>query len=368
VAVDVIVGFQPVGKTAKMPAGSTISQAAKQAGIGIRSECGGKGSCGKCKVIVRNSNAVSETTQTEKEHLSRSEIEADYRLACQTEILRDVTIEVPPESQLESRKIQILGLERKTALNPSLKKYHIELLEPTLSDTTPDLERLLTCLEREDKNLHSVAIDYRVLTDLPITLRRADWNIAVILWDDTKIVDVEPIAKSSDIFGLAVDIGTSKIVGHLVNLISGDTTAIESVENPQIVFGDDIITRITFAASDNTNLQTLRELLVDSVNKLLRRTCAKAKVDPSRVYHVVAVGNTAMHHFFLGIKPENIAISPFTPAVKRRVDVDAKDLQIEMALGGLIAIMEFTTGMETIVWKSCTRATSILNRRPRSTR
>jgi uncharacterized 2Fe-2S/4Fe-4S cluster protein (DUF4445 family) len=345
VIVDVAVDFEPEGKIAQLPVGSTVAEAAKQAKVGIRSECGGQGSCGKCKVIVRNPSAVGEITQAERSHLSQVELESGYRLACQTKVLRDVTIEIPPASRVESRKIQVLGLERKTELNPSLKKFCLMLPEPTLSDATPDLERLLEGLSRESKTRRPLEIDYEILKELPTILRKANWNVAVVLWDDSRIIDVEPADKSPDLFGLAVDIGTSKIVGHLVNLTSGETVAIGSIENPQIVHGEDIITRIAFASADDANLQTLQGLLVDGVNKVLREACAKAKVDPLRIYHVVGVGNTAMHHFFLGIKPKNVAVSPFTPAVKRQVDVSARTLRIETAPTGIITFLPNIAGL-----------------------
>jgi uncharacterized 2Fe-2S/4Fe-4S cluster protein (DUF4445 family) len=343
--VDVTVDFEPEGKTAQLPVGSTIAEAAQKAKVGIRSECGGQGSCGKCRVIVRNPSAVSETTQAERSHLSQAELESGYRLACQTKILRDVKIGIPPASRVESRKIQILGLERKTELNPSLKKFYLMLPEPTLSDATPDLERLLECLSRESKTRRPLEIDYKILKDLPTILRKAHWNVAAVLWDDARIIDVEPADKSPDLFGLAVDIGTSKIVGHLMNLTSGETIAIGSVENPQIVHGEDVITRIAFAATDDANLQTLQGLLADGVNKVLREACTKVKVYPRRVYHLVGVGNTAMHHFFLGIKPKNVAVSPFTPAVKRQVDVSARTLRIEMAPTGIITFLPNIAGL-----------------------
>jgi uncharacterized 2Fe-2S/4Fe-4S cluster protein (DUF4445 family) len=343
--VDVTVDFEPKGKTAQMPVGSTIAEAAQQVKVGIRSECGGQGSCGKCRVLVRNPSAVGEITQAERSHLSQVELESGYRLACQTKILRDVTIEIPAASRVESRKIQVLGLERKTELNPSLKKFYLMLPEPTLSDATPDLERLLEGLSKESKPRHPLKIDYDILKELPTILRKAHWNVAVVLWNNSRIIDVEPADKSPDFFGLAVDIGTSKIVGHLVNLTSGETVAIGSIENPQIVHGEDIITRIAFASTDDANLQTLQGLLIDGVNKVLREACAKAKVDPLRVYHVVGVGNTAMHHFFLGIKPKNVAVSPFTPAVKRQVDVSARTLRMETASTGIITFLPNIAGL-----------------------
>jgi len=340
----VTVVFEPEGKRIETSLGNTVSQVAEEAGVGIRSECGGEGLCGKCRVIIKNSEAVSEATEAERKHLLQPEIDSGYRLACQTRITRNVTVMIPPESRLESRKIQVLGLERKVKLNPYMKKFHLELPKPTLSDIRPDLERVLDALSQQNKKVGSLEIDYEILKKLPNIFRDANWDVTVTVWDDHRIVAVEPGDTSTDLYGFAVDIGTSKIVGHLVDLRSGKTVAIGSIENPQIIHGEDVITRITFATVNNANLETLQKLAVDGVNKVLHQACTKAMVDPSRVYYVTVVGNTAMHHFFLGIQPKYVALSPFTPAVKRQTNVAAKELKIGINPRGPITFLPIIAG------------------------
>jgi len=338
---NVTVVFEPEGRRVGVPFGSTIFYAAKEAGIGIRSECGGKGSCGKCKIIVKNSRAVSKVTKAERKHLSKSEIKLGYRLACQTRILKDVTVIIPPESLLEHRKIQLLGLERKVELNPSVKKFHLLLSKPTLSNIKPDLERLIDSLPQQTPDLE---IDYEVLKKLPDILRDANWGVTVTVWGDHRIVAIEPSDTSSDLFGFAVDIGTSKIVGHLVDLTSGKTVSVGSIENPQIIHGEDVMTRITFATTNNANLETLQRLVIDGINSVLHEVCEKARVDPNAVYEVVAVGNTAMHHFFLGIQPKYVALSPYTPALKRPISLAAKELNIKVNRGGIVTVLPIIAG------------------------
>jgi len=338
---DVTIVFEPEGKRIRTSLGATVYRVAKEAGVGIRSECGGTGTCGKCRVIIRNSNAVSRVTEAERKHLSRSEIDNGYRLACQTKILRNVTVMIPPESRLEHRKIQVLGLEKKVELNPSVKKFHLLLPKPTLSDIKPDLERLIGFLPQQTSSLE---IDYEILKELPNTLRDANWNVTVTIWNNCRIVAVEPGDTSSDLFGFAIDIGTSKIVGHLVDLTSGKTVAIGSIENPQIIHGEDVMTRITFATTNNANLETLQKLVIDGINSVLHEVCEKARVNPSKVYEVVAVGNTAMHHFFLGIQPKYVALSPYTPALKRPISLVAKELNIKVNRGGILTILPLIAG------------------------
>jgi len=341
---NVTVVFEPEGRKVRVPFGSTIFYAAKEVGIGIRSECGGKGSCGKCKIIIKNSRAVSKVTKAERKHLSKSEIKLGYRLACQTITLRNVTVMIPPESRLESRKIQVLGLERKVGLNPSLNKFHVLLPKPTLSDIKPDLERLLDILSKQIQNVGDLEIDYEILKKLPSILRDANWDITVTVWGDHRIVAVEPGDTSNYLFGVAVDIGTSKIVGHLVDLTSGKTVAVGSIENPQIIHGEDVMTRITFSTTNNANLETLQKLVIDGINSVLYEVCEKARVDPTAVYEVVAVGNTAMHHFFLGIQPKYVALSPYTPALKRPISLAAKELNIKVNRGGIVTFLPLIAG------------------------
>jgi len=341
---DVTVVFEPEGKRIKTSLRSTVFQVAKEANVSIRSECGGKGLCGKCRAIIRNSNAVSEVTESERTHLGQSEIDSGYRLACQTKILRNVTVMIPPESGSELREIRVPSLERKVKLNPFVKKCHVILPKPTLSDFRSDFERLLDALSQQNQKFASLEIDYEILKKLPSTFRSANWHVTVIVWNDSRIVSVEPGDTSTSLFGFAVDIGTSKIVGLLVDLLSGKTVAIGSIENPQVIHGEDVMTRITFSTVNKTHLEALQKLVVDGVNKILYQTCAEGKVNPHSVYHVVVVGNTAMHHLFLGIEPKYIALSPFTPAVKRQICATARELKIETNPRGLITFLPIIAG------------------------
>ena len=336
--------FEPDGRKVKVPSGSTVFQAAKEAGVGIRSECGGKGACGKCKIIIKDSKVVNEVTEVERKYLSRLEIDSGYRLACQSRIRGNVTVIIPLESRLVTRKFQLEGLERQVELKPAVKKFHVRLPKPTLSAVRPDLERLLDALSQQVLNAGELEIDYEILRELPKILRDADWSVTVTVWDGRKVIAVEPGDTSSELFGFAVDIGTSKIVGHLVNLRTGETVGVGAIENPQIMHGEDIITRLTFAINDEAGLRTLQKLAIEGVNKLIREVCVNARVNSSNVYEVVAVGNTAMHHLLLAIQPKYVTLSPFTPAVKKKVSVATKELNIGVSRGGLLTFLPLIAG------------------------
>jgi len=338
-----VVVFEPDGRKVSVPIGGTILQVAKEAGINIRSECGGKGLCGKCKVVIKDFKALSKLTEVEKEFLSESEIGFGYRLACQAKILRDVTVIVPPEGRLGFRRIQVTGIERSVKLNPAVKKLHVILPEPTLSDIRPDYERLLDTLSNVTK-ADNLEIDYETLKKLPDILRDASFDVTVTIWNNQRIISVEPRDTSNELLGFAVDIGTSKIVGYLVDLTSGETLEISSVENPQVTYGEDIITRITFAIAKARNLKILQKLVVDAINKVLDEICRRTNVNPHKIYEVVVVGNTAMHHFFLGIQPKYTAFSPYVPTVKRQINVEARRMSININPSGIVTVLPIIAG------------------------
>jgi len=335
--------FEPEGRSVRIALGTTIFQAASEVGVGIRSECGGKGICGKCRIVVQDKGSLSEVTAAEIKHLSSSEIDSGYRLACQSLVRRNVVVAIPPESRIGARKIQITGLERPVPLNPLVKKFHIVLRKPTLSDVTPDFERLLDCL-KDTYGFERLETDYKLLMKLPNVLRDANWDITVTLWNDREIIAVEKGDTSKKLLGLAIDIGTSKIVGYVVDLTIGKTIGIGSIENPQVTYGEDILSRITFAMADDEKLEALQRLVVEGINELINKVCAEANANPDDIYEATVVGNTAMHHLFLAIQPKHLALSPYTPAVRGPMNIYAKELNIRMNPNGIIHVLPVIAG------------------------
>jgi uncharacterized 2Fe-2S/4Fe-4S cluster protein (DUF4445 family) len=340
----ITVMFEPTGRKINVKPGVSLLEAAHEAGVTIRSECGGKGECGKCRVIVRDKGAFTEITEEEEKHLSPGEIDLGYRLACRTILKKSTKVTIPEESRILARKIQVSGLEIALQPKPYVKKLRIKLAKPTLLDARPDLERLIDSV----KNAHGFAeleIGYGALRELPAILRQAEWDVTAVLLGDRQIISVEAGDTSDKIFGLAVDIGTSKIVGCLVDLSTGKTLSTSFVENPQIIHGEDVVSRIAFSANDADRLQTLQKLLVEGTNSVLSHVCAQAGVHPPNVYEVTVVANTAMHHFFLGINPKYVAISPFTPALKRSINVKARELGINMCPEGNVHVPPVIAGL-----------------------
>ncbi|MEM0057899.1 MAG: ASKHA domain-containing protein [Candidatus Bathyarchaeia archaeon] len=338
---NVEVTFEPISKRVLVNAGTTVLQAANEAGISLTTECGGKGTCGKCRVIVGKPECLSELTDSERRHLSTFEVSQGYRLACQAKVLRSTTIMLPAESHLGTRRFQATGLERVLTPKPAVKKVHVKMSKPTLSDIRPDYERLVDALP---PIYQQAEVAHEVLKEIPTIIRQSNFDVTATIWSGRRIISVESGDTSEKVFGLAVDIGTSKIVCHLVDLVNGKTLDIESAENPQLVYGEDIISRITFATADPKNLETLQKALVNVINKIVGKICRRQGIERGQIYEAVVVGNTAMHHLFLGIQPKYVALSPFTPAVKKQLNVEASKLKIRIKPSGIVTILPVIAG------------------------
>ncbi|MGC8544221.1 MAG: ASKHA domain-containing protein, partial [Vulcanisaeta sp.] len=310
-------------------------QAIWRAGLGIRTECGGFGICGKDRVIIIKGNEnLNSLTKSELEHLTKDEVNKGYRLACQARVFGDVTIYIPEESRVKptERKVSSQGFMRQISINPIIKVIKVQLPPPSLEDQRPDFDRLVDTLRNIVKlnNIKpdNIKIDLNLLKDLPFKLRTYNWYLNVILWDD-EIISIEPGALNLDVYGVGVDIGTSKIVVHLINLSTGEIKAVKYMENPQLAYGEDIITRMTFAEMNPNNPKTLQNLVINAINELIEKAARDAKVPLGRIFEIMIVGNTTMHHFFLGLPTKFLGKSPFLPVTGKLISVKAKELGLK---------------------------------------
>lgn len=338
---NVTVTFEPEGKTVS-DSSRTLLELARGANVGLRGECGGVGVCGKCRVqIVRVYGALNEPTEKEKEHLTGAELSDGYRLGCQARVLSGkCTVYIPPESRTEKRSISGIGLDEDVPLAPAVKKVHLNLSRPTFDDTQSDLERLEGALSHGGATLD---IPLETLSHLPATLREADWDVTVALWED-RVLAVEPGDTTDRIFGIAIDIGSSKIICHLVDLVSGETIARSNAENPQVMYGEDVVSRITYASRSPEHLKKLQSLVVETINTQIAAVCDQSKTSPEQIYELVFVGNSVMHHLFLGIMPKYIGVAPFIPAVRHQVSYQAKDLGLGIHREGMVTAIPLIGG------------------------
>ncbi len=336
------VEFQPSGRKVEVDRGTTILQAAHEAEVLIQSVCGGKGTCGKCKVIIQEESTrnLDELTEAERLHLTPQEIEAGYRLACQVRIAGNVTLTVPLESLCLAHKILVEGTEKAVAFDPLTKVIRVKIPPPTIRDQRSDLTRLTDKLrEATGKKLKC---NLEILRKLPEKLRKADWKVSAIVWDD-EILDVKP-SEEKGLFGLALDIGTTSLAGYLVDLTNGKTVCACAMPNPQIAYGDDVISRIGYANLHEDGLEKLRKAVVNGINEIVDDLCRRAGIRNMDIYDSVFVGNTLMHHLFFGLNPKYLAIAPYVPVAQNSISVKAEKAEINVNQNSYVTFLPSIAG------------------------
>jgi len=319
--------FQPTGRRGKVEEGKTVLETSRELGVEIESLCGGEKTCGKCRVKLLE-GGLSPFTDEEGEFINETDRAAGYRLGCAARIRGDVLLFVPEESRVGKQVVRKAATERAIDLKPAISLHYIELSPPTSHDTLGDFDRLKKTLA-EKYNVPSLQIDYPALLKLPTALRRENWKATVVLWMGKEIIDIKP-GKVDEAYGLAVDIGTTTVAGYLCSLRSGRVIATESMMNPQVTFGEDVMSRMTYAITHEDGSERVHGSIIDGLNRLIRTIAEGCRLSPDDILELTVVGNTAMHHFFLKINPEYVGVAPFIPAIHRSVDVKARDLGLHV--------------------------------------
>jgi len=328
---DYIIDFEPIGWKGKCQNSESILACARRSGLDVISVCGGKGTCHTCRIRVL-SGILSEPTLNEVEALSPQELADGWRLACQATPASNCRLALPPESMSTSQRVYLEGLEVIVRPEPPVKTYHLRLTAPSLSDQKADANRLLEVLDKQYQ-LPCRKIDINVLRSLSPQIRAWDWECQVSVRDD-EVVALGPWPSRQ--LGLAIDLGTTTIAGYLLDLNSGQTLASQGVINPQIRYGEDIITRINYVIKSPPEGVQLQKLVVDKLNELASDLCSKAGVNTDAIVETVVVGNTAMHHLLLGLPVRQLALAPFTAAASLALDIKAHELGINIAPGAYI--------------------------------
>ncbi|HSR12779.1 MAG TPA: ASKHA domain-containing protein [Thermodesulfobacteriota bacterium] len=351
-----LVRFEPHSREIQVAPGSNLLQAAMDAGVYVQAACGGGGFCGKCKVRIETGEVESPPTPK----ISDEEHKDGFRLACQTRVWSDLLVRVPVESQLDrkviSRTLQRVAGGRRVShqeleslvlgwcFNPALRKVFAEVDPPTLKDNRSDLSRLLIALKKTS-GYDGISVDSRVLHKLPFVLREADWKVTATLVQTrmesqlgeyqlrgsrrTKLIDIEPGDKTAEHYSIVLDIGTTTVWGQLLDLNRRKTLSESSDYNSQIQYGDDVITRIVYSQKPQ-GLKTLQTSIVGTINGIIGELIARAGVNPSRISHMTAAGNTVMTHLLLGLDPKYIRESPYTPVANYIPPVRAVQLGLQV--------------------------------------
>lgn len=336
----ITVVFEPGGQAVQAPPGSTLMEAAETAGIVLWAPCGRRGTCGQCRVIISSTDGCAEPSAAELEHLPQSEIEEGWRLACQAQVVSDVTVSVSPRFAAGKAQVLEMGLLERAAPAPNVVKRRLQLPRPTLEDPVADLHRLERALGLSTGTLNT---GRRLAASLPGELRRHDFNVTATVIGDT-LVEISGPDAGEACCGAALDIGTTTIVAYLVELRTGELLATASTLNPQATYGADVISRLDFIRRQPDALDAMHRTAVQVTNSLIGQACDEAGVDNACVYELTVVGNTCMHHLFLGIDPSNIAVTPFTPAVTRALSVPAARLGVDISPVGMVECLPNVAG------------------------
>jgi uncharacterized 2Fe-2S/4Fe-4S cluster protein (DUF4445 family) len=333
------IDFEPVGLRGKCQRNESLLACARRLGVGISSICGGKGTCHSCQVQIL-SGTVSKPTSNEREAFTSQELKEGWRLACQTYPTSDVKLNVPAESMTTPQRVQVEGLEITVRPEPPVRAYRLQLAAPSLAAPQADADRLLQKLNQRHK-LNCGKVDIAALRVLPDQLRSWNWECQAIVRNGELIALLPPSSRQ---LGLAIDLGTTKIAGYLVDLSKGRTLAARGVMNPQVSYGEDIISRINGVIKSPDEGVQVQKLAVEAINDLGADLCAEVSASTEEIVEAVVVGNTAMHHLFLGLPVRQLALSPFVPAVSRALEVKARNLSLNIAPGAYVHLLPNIAG------------------------
>ncbi|MFQ5855028.1 MAG: ASKHA domain-containing protein [Anaerolineae bacterium] len=339
------VTFRPEDERVSVPAGTTLLAAAKAAGADLASLCGGEGLCGKCRVIVRDGNIAAAPTSL----LTREEIQTGYVLACQTKVLGDVEVEIPPESRAEGIQILIdVDAQRFRALHPAAEeavafrhapltqKLPLELSPPSLEDNLADQARLFREIRRH-RPASIMQLGLKVIKTLPKLLRDFDWRATATLgWrgGTLEVLQVEPGDTAGRNYGIAVDVGTSTIVAHLLDLNTAKQLDAEAVYNSQRIWGEEVTRRIIYA--ERGGLDELQKAVASDINNMISVLVERNHIALHNITAVTCAGNTTMTHLLLGLKPGSIRKSPYVATSTTPPPIRAVEVGIQINPRGLL--------------------------------
>ena len=326
-AQNFIVELQPIGRRAEISPGETLLSAAQSVGVELQAVCGGAGTCGQCKVRLM-AGSLSAPTAQEKEKLGQELLEGGCRLACQALAASHVTLEIPPESLTSLQRVQLDGLDLGVSLDPRVVPFDLAV------DASLPGKLRKTINEAVGQDMKPGAESFEQLSE---TAQRFAGHVrAVISKESSPPTIVGILPEKTRIFGLAVDLGTTKLASYLVDLETGKTVAQRGLMNPQIAYGEDVVSRISRASHSGEATRQLQRRVIEALNQTVREFCNDLAVSPEQIVEAVVVGNTAMHHFFAGLPVQQLGTAPYLPATTDPLHLAAQDLGMAIAPGASI--------------------------------
>jgi uncharacterized 2Fe-2S/4Fe-4S cluster protein (DUF4445 family) len=338
-----LVVFTPSGKRGRFAEGTDLLAAARSLGVDLDSVCGGRGICGRCQIRVSEGEFAKFGVTSRADHLTvfsddertyreRSGLAADRRLGCHAGVLGDLVVDVPPESQIHRQVVRKEADAHPIEVDPVVRLHYVEVEPPTLASSRGDLQRLFDALER-DWSLTGLQTDAHVLRAAQPMLRSGDWTATVAAHDAQTITAIWP-GFHDRALGVALDVGSTTVAGHLCDLHTGEVLASAGAMNPQIRFGEDLMSRVSYVMMNPGGDVELTRVVRECVDGLVAELCATTNDDPNDVLELTVVGNPIMHHLFLGLDPTELGGAPFALATDEAVRRRAADVGVVTANPG----------------------------------
>jgi len=351
--VDALVVFTPSGKRGRFPLGTSVLGAARQLGVDIDSVCGGRGICGRCKCLVAegefakfgirsDATHLDPITEPEERFSRREELPAGFRLTCHATLQDDVVIDVPASSQVHHQVIRKDYESHDIAINPVIHLHYVQVAEPKLEEPRGDLQRLFDALKVEWQ-LEDLHCEPHVLPRLATCLREGGWYVTVAVRENREVVGIWPGFKDR-LLGVAVDVGSTTVAAHLCDLATGEVIGSAGVMNPQIRFGEDLMSRVSYVMLNDGGDEEMTRVVREALNALIVDLAADADATPEDVFELTFVGNPIMHHLLLGISPEPLGTSPFSLVTDAAMSLPASALDLSVAAGARAYIFPCIAG------------------------
>ena len=353
---DVKIVFTPSGRQGRVPRGTPVLTAARQLGVDIDSVCGGRAMCGRCQVdigvghfakhgITAGADCVDAVTAVETRYADKRGLAAGRRLSCQARLCADAVIDVPPESQVHNQLVRKQADGRNIAMDPVVRLCYVAVREPDMHDPSGDLRRLIDAVGDQwpDRVSGAISCDFHILRDLQTILRQGDWHVTVALRDGNRIIAVWPGLKDK-IAGIAIDVGSTTMSAHLCDMVTGAVLASTGAMNPQIRFGEDLMSRVSYGIMNPGGAADMTKAVIDGVQGLIDGAVAAAGLDVADVVEMVLVGNPVMHHLLIGVDPVELGGAPFALAVDQAIDVPARDLGVRVNAGARAYLLPCIAG------------------------
>jgi len=335
---DAHIIFQPSGRQGRFPLGTSLLKCAQKLGVDIDSICGGQGICGRCQInliigefskfqISSKHNNLSSFSIPEQKYKEQAGLKEGRRLSCHAKVLGDAVIHIPQESQVHKQVIRKEAKSHEITIDPAIRLYYLDVKAPNLQNSSGDLERLLLALNEQwgQNNIRDIEIEF--IQSLQKTLRDGNWKVTASIYLNKNIIAIWP-CLIKQVFGIALDIGTTTIAAHLCDLTTGEVLASDGIMNPQIRFGEDLMSRVAYIMMNPSSSDQITKIVRSGINKLIKRLRLQTGIEKNKILDSVVVCNPIMHHLLLGINPTELGTSPFALSTNKSITITAKKLSI----------------------------------------